>query len=208
MEKKYLGFAYLPALCLAVASCSSSPSTLSTQHREPTAQSAATAPDDLPYAAGTPSSTRHVQATIPQGIPTTSRCYTLSTERVVFKVFFINSDNRSDWDAKASSVGDTCDGTRRWDDQWYYYTLPDNQTRNLMLLWRNIDRREYGYVVIKNTPSLWLVYSNSGGPWTPSNGQQIKRTWTSDGKRIDIDVLNPKNEGGWTANDIWVSFGY
>ena len=153
--------------------------------------------------------TRRIQQTsVSYGIPTTSRCYTMSTERVVFKRFFISSDSRSDWDAQARSVADTCDGTRVWDDKWYYYTLPDNETKNLMLLWRNIDRHEYGYVVIKNTPTLWLVYTNSGGPWTPGNGQQIKRTWTTDGKRIDIDVLNPKNESGWTANDIWVSFGY
>lgn len=184
---------FLLALGLAVSSCG-----------HPTTQGAPTPGQ----AASVDAPTRHVLASVTNGIPKTSRCYTLSTERVVFKVLFVTSDNRSDWDAKAQEVGDTCDGTRRWDDQWYYYTLPDDKTKNLMLLWRNIDRHEWGYVVVKNTPSVWLVYDNKGGPWTPKNGEQVKRTWHSDGKRIDIDVKNPENENGWTANDIWVSFGY
>ena len=151
---------------------------------------------------------RHVVASIENKIPATSRCYPLTTERVVFKVYHVKSDYREDWDAQAKKVPETCDGTRVWHDKWYWYYLPPKEVDNLMLVWRNIDRHEYGYVVVKNTPTVWLVYDNKGGPWTPGNDQQIKRTWHTDGRRIDIDVKNPKNESGWTANDIWVSFGF
>lgn len=149
-----------------------------------------------------------LQATVRNGIPTTSRCYTLTTERVVFKLLWVDSDNRSDWKAKAETVEDTCDGTRVWDDKWYWYRVPPDQTRNLMLVWRNIDTQEYGYVLIKNTPSVWLIYDNRRGPVVLANDQQFKKSWTVNGRRIDIDVKNPNNTGGWTSNDIWVSFGF
>ena len=203
MFRQRLGFALLPALCLAMVSCAPGPPS-----------SIAKAP--LPAPASPSSDGWQVQqiffktppVSIRAGIPSSGRCYTLTTERVVFRVYWLTTDNRSDWDAMADAVLDTCTGTRVWDGYYSWFTLPDNQTKNLMIMWRNIDRKEYGYVVIKNTPALWLVYSNSGGPWTPRNGEEVTRSWTSDGKKIVIKVQNPNNEGAWTANDIIVSLGH
>ncbi|MDB5102094.1 MAG: hypothetical protein JWM80_6515 [Cyanobacteria bacterium RYN_339] len=189
------------ALGLATASCMA-----------PTTPTPAPAPMEraAPDVAGTPEGpTRHVLLTIPRGIPTTGRCYTLTTERVVFKVYKLTSDNRSDWNVQAQAVPNTCsEGSMLWDDKWYFYWLRPDIVDNLMLVWRNLDRREYGYVVIKNTPTTWLVYSSGGGPWVVKNNAMLRRTWHSDGKRIDIDVKNPNNTGGWGENDIWVSFGF
>ncbi|MDB5101429.1 MAG: hypothetical protein JWM80_5850 [Cyanobacteria bacterium RYN_339] len=159
-----------------------------------------------PAAVTTP--VRHTLSKLPNGIPGVNDCYRLRTQRVVFKVFRVLSVDRADWDAQARAVTNDCIGTRIWDDQWYYYTLDDSREVVQLLVWRNIDAHEYGYLAIRNTPSQWLVYTNAGGPWVVGNGQQIKRTWTSDQTRIDIDVKNPKNTGSWTANEIWASFGY
>lgn len=205
------GLLTLPVLCLGLSSCSSpAPTPVVNGLPAPAgAEDRAVAPlestaDQAPRQDGR----QLLQASVANEIPTTSRCYTLSTERVIFKVLWVESDNRSDWKAAASGIAKTCDGTSVWDDKWYWYYVPPNETKNLMLVWKNIDAAEHGYVVIKNTPSLWLVYTNTAGPYVIKNNEQIKRTWTSNGRRIDIDIKNPNNEGSWTANDIWVSFGY
>lgn len=193
----------LTAMGLVLSSCSSSAPTPVGAGPDAIAPPAVKA-DQAPQ----PKDRQLLQASVPNGIPTTSRCYTLSTERVVFKVLWVESDNRSDWKAKAETVTNACDGTRVWDDKWYWYFVPPDKTRNLMLVFRNIDTNEYGYVVVKNTPTVWLVYDNRGGPTVLANDRQFKKTWTLNGRRIDIDVKNPNNTGGWTANDIWVSFGF
>jgi hypothetical protein len=187
----------LPVMGLALSSCSSS------------------APPPVGAAAGAiaapaaPQGQRQLlQASIPKGIPNTSRCYTLTTERVVFKVLWVESDERSVWTQKALGIPNTCTGTKVWDDKWYWYYVPPDRTRNLMLAWKNIDAGKAGFVLIKNTPTLWLIYTSSGGPFVVPNGERFKVPWTVNGRLIEIDVRNPKNEGGWTANDIWVSFGY
>jgi hypothetical protein len=189
---QYGSFACGAALCLISASCGHEPS-------------------DTKAIAEAPSlAQRHVLADVSKGIPKVARCYPLSTERAIFKLFRVKSDDRNEWIRMAEGVADVCEGTRAWDDKWYYYTLPDDKVDNLLLVWRNIDSHAYGYVAIKNTPNLWLVYSNTGngGPWHIKNDEQLKFSWTTDGRRIDIDVKNPRNVDGWTANDIMVSFGF
>lgn len=210
MNRFKRGLLALPVMCLGLSSCSPAPTPTANDVPMPVAapQGAIAQPEATADQAPMREDRQLLQTSVPNKIPTTSRCYTLSTERVIFKVLWVESDNRSDWDTAANGVANTCEGTRVWDDKWYWYFVPADQTKNLMLLWKNIDAAEYGYVVIKNTPSLWLVYTNTAGPFIVKNDEQLKRTWTSNGRRIDIDVKNPNNEGGWTSNDIWVSFGY
>jgi hypothetical protein len=204
VTKHILGLAGLSALCLAVASCSPLTPTPAAVGGQPPA---AVAPAEPEAGAPVPPS-RWVMARTNE-IPTTARCYTLSTERVIFKVLRVTSDNRSDWDKAAEAVPETCDnGSALWDDKWYNYNMPDDGSYNLMLMWLNIDKREYAYVVIKNTPTVWIVTDSEGIVSTPGNGAEVRKHYTSDGKKIDIDIRNPKNASPWTSNDIWVSFGF
>lgn len=154
-----------------------------------------------------------LQATVREGIPTTSGCYEVGDERVKFMVITMRSKDKAVWDQTAKDVSRTCDRTRVWDDKWYYYSLPDDGSKHLMLLWKNLDTGRYGYAGIMNFPTWWGAFTNSNGspaliPIHIPNGKQHKLTWTTNGKQIDIDIRNPENTGPWTGNDIWVSFGY
>ncbi|MFN3428770.1 MAG: hypothetical protein ACK46X_02325 [Candidatus Sericytochromatia bacterium] len=130
-----------------------------------------------------------------------------------FMVIPMRSKTKVTWDAVAKSVSRDCDTTRLWDDKWYYYTLPDDGTKHLMLLWKNLNTGKYGYAGIMNFPTWWGAFTNSNGgpeaiPIHLENGKQRKLSWTTNGYQINIDILNPENTGPWTGNDIWVSFGY
>ncbi|MNS20437.1 hypothetical protein D3C72_521730 [compost metagenome] len=154
-----------------------------------------------------------LQATVREGIPNTNGCYEVGDERVKFMVITMRTKSKAAWDETARSVSRDCDKSRVWDDRWYYYSLPDDGSKHLMLLWKNLDTGKYGYAGIMNFPTWWGAFTNSTGspeliPYYIPNGQQKKLTWTTNGKQIDIDIRNPENTGPWTANDIWVSFGY
>jgi hypothetical protein len=105
-------------------------------------------------------------------------------------------------------VSSRCDRTDLWDDNWYYWTLPDNRNKYLLLVWKNLNSGEYGYTFIQNTPETWWYKTNNSGFRSIPNGEQRKLTWSTNGTKIDIDIKNPENSNGWTANDIWYSFGY
>jgi hypothetical protein len=97
------------------------------------------------------------------------------------------------------------------DDKWYWASLSETRNEVLLLVWWNMDERKYGWVAIKNTPERFLVRSNSSQGWvTPDEGGDKEYyQWTINGKKLDIDVRNPKNErNSWTRYDIWYSFGY
>ena len=139
----------------------------------------------------------------------TASYYRIGDERVKFKAFIVSTTKQSELHKLAANTKNQKD-THIWDDKWYYWTLPDDRNKYLLLTWYNPDAGEYAWLVIRNTPSKWYYKTNGNSNWrTISNEQQIKQTWWSNGHRIDIDVLNPGNgDGGWTPNDIWYSFGY
>jgi hypothetical protein len=133
--------------------------------------------------------------------------------RFIAKVFttgFTGVNDRQKIDKVAQSLMSQTQGqvSANWDDAWYKVTLPDNRVKNLLLIWNNVDSREYGWVAIRNTPKQWQLLTSSGKWFTPGNGDQVKRTYFSNGVRIDLDILNPANTGRITPNDIFVSFGF
>ncbi len=135
-------------------------------------------------------------------------CYNIGDEQIKFVASIVDTNNDNSLKRIASSVPTRCDDTHVWDDKWYYWTLPDNRNKYLLLTWKNITTGEYGYAFIHNTPQNWWYKTNESGYATIANNQQKKLTWSSNGHRIDIDIKNPENRNGWTANDIWYSFGY
>jgi hypothetical protein len=135
-------------------------------------------------------------------------CYMIGDERVKFVSQVVNTNSDGDLKTIASSVSSLCDKTDVWDDKWYYWTLPDNRNKYLLLSWKNLNSGEYGYVFIQNTPETWWYKTNSKGFKEIPNGEQRKETWSTNGTKIDIDLKNPKNSGDWTPDDIWYSFGY
>jgi hypothetical protein len=135
-------------------------------------------------------------------------CYNVGDEKVKFVSQIVYTNFDSELKQIASSVSAICDGTDVWDDKWYFWTLPDNRAKYLLLTWKNLNSGEYGYAFIQNTPQTWWYKTNSSGFQSIPNGVQRKQTWSTNGTKIDIDLKNPKNSNGWTANDIWYSFGY
>jgi hypothetical protein len=191
MRRVVLGLVTVPAMGLALAGCS-------TWNPAPPVGGAPPA---------SPRAERQVlQAGIAETMPFISQCYRLTTERVLFKVLRTVTDDRDRWNAIARAVNPACKDSQVWDNQYYYYRLAPDET--LMLLYKNIDTERYGYMVIKNAPTLWLVYTNNTGPFVVKNGETFTRSWTSDGRRIRMHVYNPNNAGDWTPNDIWVSFSH
>ncbi|MFM6079636.1 MAG: hypothetical protein ACKPCI_14200, partial [Dolichospermum sp.] len=135
-------------------------------------------------------------------------CYNVGDEQVKFVSIIVDTNNDDSLRNIANSVSSACDVTDTWDDKWYYWTLPDNRNKYLLLIWKNLSSSEYGYAFIQNTPEAWWYKTNSGGFQSIPNGEQRKLNWSTNGHRIDIDLKNPKNSNGWTANDVWYSFGY
>jgi hypothetical protein len=134
--------------------------------------------------------------------------YWIGDEHVKFKAQAVFTTVPAELDSIASNTQYES-GTHVWDDEWYYITLPDNRDKFWLISWYNLDAHEYGWLLIDNDPDAWWYMTNSSD-WRKvgGNGQQLTRTWWSNGYRIDIDVRNPENVGDWTPNDIWYSFGY
>jgi len=135
-------------------------------------------------------------------------CYNIGDERVKFVSQVVDTNDDVSLKRIASSISRNCDITDRWDDKWYYWTLPGNRAKYLLLTWKNLNSGEYGYAFIHNTPDTWWFKSDKAGYQFIHNGSKKKITWTSNGYTIQIDIKNPKHENGWTGNDIWYSFGY
>ncbi len=140
--------------------------------------------------------------------PTISGCYNVGDEQVKFIYQKVDTLDPNVLNRLANSIPNVCNGSYAWDDKWYWESLPDNRNKYIFLMWKNIKNGEYGWLVIQNTPSTWNWYTNDGRRGIVPNGEQAKRTWWTNGYRIDIDVRNPPNQGPWTANDIWYGFGY
>jgi hypothetical protein len=135
-------------------------------------------------------------------------CYNVGDERVKFVARVVDTNADDQLKGIANSVPLTCDATHSWDDNWYYWTLPDNRAKYLLLIWKNLVSGEYGYAFIQNTPENWWYKTNSRDFATIPNGQQKKISWSTNGHQIEIDLKNPINRNSWTPNDIWYSFGY
>jgi hypothetical protein len=99
-----------------------------------------------------------------------------------------------------------------WDDAWLWYSLPDNQEKYFLFAWYNWDfsptQYQYGWMAVRNRPAYWEVRANDGSYVQPGNDSQVKKTYTTNGYRVDLDFYNPDNEGDWTPNDFWYGFGY
>ena len=151
--------------------------------------------------------TPEIASAISPGFVNESGCYKIGDERVKFVARVVTTNTDSQLKSILSSLPRSCDSTHVWDDKWYSYTLPDDRPKYLLLMWKNITTGEGGYAFIQNTPKHWWYKTNNDGFKTLSNNDSAKLSWWSNGRRIDIDIKNPKNLGGWTPNDIWYSFG-
>jgi hypothetical protein len=173
--------------------------------------SAPTERDPARYAHPDATPQRHVMDAIPEykaGQYDTSGCYNIGDERIKFRVYVVTSDKPADWDAMANATASTCDTTVKWDDQWYWYALPEDTIKNLMLLWLNIDSNTYGYVIVRMSANFHLQVASN-------NNHELRRvpsdsthgfSWRSNGYLIRIQVHNPPSRFPWRANDFWFRF--
>lgn len=96
--------------------------------------------------------------------------------------------------------------TGRWDDLWYAFSV--QQGRCLMVGYYNLNAKTFGWAAILNKPNSWVLRSNSQGWKDIGNGTQKKYSYTVNGQKVDLDIFNPNNEGGFSGNDILISFGF
>jgi hypothetical protein len=136
--------------------------------------------------------------------------YRVGNDRVRFIAMEVSGKfTTSDIMAKARSVVNSYKGrTQAWDDLWYARRLPTSGDTYLLVLWHNMDKNQMGWAAVKNSPQTWSVKTNDGLTYTPTNDQYVKKTYTVNGKRIDLDLKNPTNDHGWTSNDFFYGFGY
>lgn len=100
-----------------------------------------------------------------------------------------------------------------WDDKWYHEYLPDSINRVLVLFWKNHDRKDQGWVAIKNTPDAWFYRKNYESWKRIGDGKKVVTFWKRFGYRdtddistgsLSIDIRNPRGRG----DIIHVSFGF
>lgn len=96
--------------------------------------------------------------------------------------------------------------TDRWDDQWYAFNVA--QGRCLVMGYYNLSSSKYGWAAILNKPNSWAVRNSKQGWQDIGNGTQRKFSYHINGQQVDLDIFNPNNTGGFSGNDILISFGY
>jgi hypothetical protein len=148
---------------------------------------------------------------------TSREYYYIAGDRISLGVIQIKADDWRDTNYINRQVANAPKMNYLWDDRWYYATLPDSSSDVLVLFWKNHDTNKQGWVLIKNTPDVWYYMINSGNAQTlKGEGDpkgKVNLFWNEFGTvnngqgSLSIDIMNPKNEGDMTANDILVGFG-
>jgi hypothetical protein len=151
----------------------------------------------LPLISHTPA-----MATIDMGPATTNGCYQIGDERIKFTATPVTTNVDSELRTLVNSISTQCDVTHIANTERYYWRLPDNSPKFLLLSWKNLTTREYGYFFIQNTPTTWWYKTNSADWRTIPNGESKGTGWSVNGFFIDIITTNPPNKNGWTPNDI------
>jgi hypothetical protein len=145
-------------------------------------------------------------ATIDAGPANTGGCYRIGDELIKFMAIPVTTNVDSQLSAQVNSASELCDGTHIADGQPKSWTLPDDRPKFLLLYWKNLTTRQYGYTFIQNTPAAWWSKTNATGWKTIPDGTSKNTFWFTNGFRVDINVQNPRNVNGWTPNDIIYSF--
>lgn len=141
----------------------------------------------------------------PHNHPTAVR-YRIGSERIKFKAQVVYSTENATLNALTQDTK-YWNGTHVWDDAWYYWSLPDNRARYLLLTWYNTTADEYGWLVLDKDSDGWWYKTNSNGWQKLYENEFYTATWHTNGYRVDIDIRNPRNTGDWNQYDIWYSFG-
>ncbi len=136
----------------------------------------------------------------------TAEAYRIGGERVKLKAQVVYT---TDYDQLNAIVEDTYwqSGTHVWDNQWYYWSLPDTRSKFLLLSWYNTTADTYGWLVLDKDSDGWWFKTNSKGWQKLNEGSTYTATWYPNGYHLDIDIRNPYNSGDWNQYDIWYSFG-
>lgn len=90
------------------------------------------------------------------------------------------------------------------DDQWYKTYVPPGGC--MVFSYYNLDTDRYGWAAIQNKPSSWATRSISNDWSEIGNGDKQKYTYTVNGAKIELDIMNPLNVGKVDGNDIFFGF--
>lgn len=94
-------------------------------------------------------------------------------------------------------------GSHVWDNEWYYRRLRPEE--NLLLAWGA--ESSLGWLLVRKEGNDWWYRTNSS-QWQPiSVGVPKKEFWMVGRTKVSIWIEIPRQEGGWTANDVKYKFG-
>jgi hypothetical protein len=158
----------------------------------------------LPLISHTPA----MATTVYAGPANTGGCYRIGDEQIKFAAIQVTTNIDSELKALVNSASAKCDGTHiasssLTQNSW---TLPDDRPKFLLLYWKNLTTRQYGYTFVQNTPDAWWSKTNSKGWRTIPNGTSSIENWFVNGFPVSISVQNPIDVNGWTPNDVLYSF--
>jgi hypothetical protein len=165
---------------------------------------------------------RHVLQNVSTG------CYDVGDQKLVLVVEPITGPSYNEnWIDRLGQYND-CSVTSLWDERFYRMAVPywrqglDVENIHLLLLgWRNITARTYGFVAVahQSTYGGWevirqLAIGRTGDP-APKfeheplpEGGTVRTFWFVNGQRLAITVQNPVDgQGGNGPDDVLFKFG-
>ncbi len=127
-----------------------------------------------------------------------------------FKISPVDENTDEALHKKARTLTETS-GTHVWDNKTYYWRKGNKEILNLLLAYKNLTTRAYGWVVVQSNKS-GVFYKTSGGKgqWKSikQGTERVGIRWDSSGQIIKIFLWYPKSPDGRTTGDIKYSFGY
>ena len=124
-----------------------------------------------------------------------------------FAAFAFPSNWRNEWEIGQIANGSKNYHTSHVKNVTRWTTIPEDNSNNVFIIsWHNMVNNDFGWTAIKNTKKHWYVASDRNA-WTTqasyTRDENMYFRWQTNGTLIEIRLRNPKNENGWTSEDIW-----
>jgi hypothetical protein len=131
-----------------------------------------------------------------------SGCHPIGNQHVKFEVRTVDGGDLATWRREAEGVSTDCDRSAPMDNKWYYDALPEDGSRSLMVLWKNLETGAYDFAAIQYAGGRWTVTTNDGAATTLVVRRPRQFPFTTNGQRFVITVEDMEDEGAWAPNEI------
>jgi hypothetical protein len=146
----------------------------------------------------------------------TTGCYNVGDQQLVLVSSYVTGVDNTAWASWDGFINrfDDCSVTALWDNKWYWNAVPSwdggadiGNSKMLMLGWKNITARSWGYVVVERVNNQFYLWRLPRGREPIPEGGTITTSWHTNGHPVVVTVHNPVDgQGGWDPNDIRFKF--